>query len=257
MSNKNQAVLLMLLQGFVFSLMQVIVNLTASNIGTIQQVFFRNLISLFIAWGLLKHKKLPLFGPKEYRWPLRARSFFGFVATIMLFYASAHARQADVSLLNRTSPIWVCLLAMIFLKEKINKGEVGAIILCCIGAFVAMQPSFDSNILPLLLALLSSLGCGMAYTMITFCSGHVNPLSVIFHFSLFSTLAAGVMMIPSFVVPTWQEFGMLCFIGVLGGTGQIALTYAYQKAPASEVSIYDYAGIIFRRFWAPYCSVSR
>ena len=34
-------------------------------------------------------------------------------------------------------------------------------------------------------------------------------------------------------------------IGIFGAGGQIGLTYAYQKAPAAEVSIYDYSGIIF------------
>ena len=38
---------------------------------------------------------------------------------------------------------------------------------------------------------------------------------------------------------------MLLGIGVFAAGGQIGLTYAYQKAPASEVSIYNYTGIIF------------
>ena len=38
---------------------------------------------------------------------------------------------------------------------------------------------------------------------------------------------------------------MLILIGIFGAGGQIGLTYAYQKAPAAEVSIYDYSGIIF------------
>ena len=38
---------------------------------------------------------------------------------------------------------------------------------------------------------------------------------------------------------------MLILIGIFGAGGQIGLTYAYQKAPVAEVSIYDYSGIIF------------
>ena len=52
-------------------------------------------------------------------------------------------------------------------------------------------------------------------------------------------------MIPSFVVPTPRDLMMLILIGIFGAGGQIGLTYAYQKAPAAEVSIYDYSGIIF------------
>ncbi|MEI3307221.1 MAG: DMT family transporter [Dysosmobacter sp.] len=104
---------------------------------------------------------------------------------------------------------------------------------------------FDSNTLPLVLALLTAVSSGLAYTMIAFCRGQVNPMTVIFHFSLFSTIAAGLLMIPSFVVPTPGDLMMLILIGIFGAGGQIGLTYAYQKAPAAEVSIYDYSGIIF------------
>lgn len=245
MKDRNQAVLLMLLSALSFSLMQVVVKLSATSVGTMQQVFCRNFISMIIAFFLLRKRHLPLLGPREYQVPLFLRSFFGFVGMIMLFTATAGARQADIALLNRTSPIWVSLFALIFLKEKISKVQVPVILLCLAGAFAAMRPSFESDALPLILALMTAVVSGLAYTMIAFCKGHVDPLTVIFHFSLFSTAAAGVMMIPSFVVPTWKDLMMLCLIGLFGAGGQIGLTYAYQKAPASEVSIYDYSGIIF------------
>lgn len=245
MKERKQAILLMLLSALSFSLMQAVVKISATSVGTMQQVFCRNLISLFIAYPLLKKNGLPLLGPRKYQIPLFLRSFFGFIGVVMLFIATTGARQADIALLNRTSPIWVSLFAAVFLREKISKVQVPVILLCLAGAFVAMQPSFDSNVLPLVLALLTAASSGLAYTMIAFCKGHVNPLTVIFHFSLFSTIASGILMIPSWVTPSWKDLVMLCLIGIFGAGGQIGLTYAYQRAPASEVSIYDYSGIIF------------
>ena len=52
-------------------------------------------------------------------------------------------------------------------------------------------------------------------------------------------------MIFDFAVPTLKELLMLILIGVFGGFGQIALTYAYRMAPAAEISIYNYSGIVF------------
>jgi len=245
MKDRNQAVALMLLSALSFALMQAVVKLSSTAVGTMQQVFCRNLISMLIAFLILKKQQLPLLGPREYQLPLFLRSFFGFVGIVMLFTATAGARQADIALMNRTSPIWVSLFAMIFLKEKISKVQVPVILLCLAGAFVAMQPSFESDATPLILALLTAVSSGLAYTIISFCKGHVKPLTVIFHFSLFSTVASGILMIPTFVVPSWKDMVMLCLIGVFGAGGQIGLTYAYQKAPASEVSIYDYSGIIY------------
>ena len=41
-----------------------------------------------------------------------------------------------------------------------------------------------------------------------------------------------------------KNWGILILIGVFAGSGQFFVTRAYASAPASEVSIFDYAGVI-------------
>ena len=48
----------MLLSALSFSVMQVFVKLTSSEVGTFEQTFFRNLVSLFIAAGMVRREKL-------------------------------------------------------------------------------------------------------------------------------------------------------------------------------------------------------
>lgn len=243
-SNRRQATALMLMSTTSFCLMSMVVKLSATTVGTLQQVFFRNLVSLIAVGVVIWKRNLPFLGEKQYQPALLARSFFGFVGVIMLFYATANARQADIAILSRTSPIWTTVFAALILKEKISKVQVPVIALCLAGTVVAMRPSFDSNILPLLLAAATAVSSGLAYTMIAFCKGKVHPLTVIFHFSLFSTVAGFFLMLPTFTMPTFRDVIMLILIGVFAAGGQIGLTFAYQKAPASEVSIYDYVGIV-------------
>lgn len=243
-SNRRQATALMLVSTTSFCLMSMVVKLSATTVGTLQQVFFRNLVSLIAVGVVIWKRNLPFLGEKQYQPALFARSFFGFVGVIMLFYATANARQADIAILSRTSPIWTTVFAALILKEKISKVQVPVIALCLAGTVVAMRPSFDSNILPLLLAAATAVSSGLAYTMIAFCKGKVHPLTVIFHFSLFSTVAGFFLMLPTFTMPTFRDVIMLILIGVFAASGQIGLTFAYQKAPASEVSIYDYVGIV-------------
>ena len=243
-SNRRQATALMLVSTTSFCLMSMVVKLSATTVGTLQQVFFRNLVSLIAVGVVIWKRNLPFLGEKQYQPALFARSFFGFVGVIMLFYATANARQADIAILSRTSPIWTTVFAALILKEKISNVQVPVIALCLAGTVVAMRPSFDSNILPLLLAAATAVSSGLAYTMIAFCKGKVHPLTVIFHFSLFSTVAGFFLMLPTFTMPTFRDVIMLILIGVFAAGGQIGLTFAYQKAPASEVSIYDYVGIV-------------
>ena len=52
-------------------------------------------------------------------------------------------------------------------------------------------------------------------------------------------------MLPSMVRPSPQVLVMLVMIGVFAAGGQFLLTYSYQMAPASDVSIYQYSGVVF------------
>ena len=121
MQNRKQAILLMTLSSLSFSMMSLVVKLSASSVGTLQQVFFRNLVSLAIVGVLIRKKGLPFWGERRYQPALFARSFFGFLGVVMLFYATANARQADVAIISRTTPVWTTVFAALILKEKISR----------------------------------------------------------------------------------------------------------------------------------------
>ena len=123
--------------------------------------------------------------------------------------------------------------------------QVCAIGLCLVGAFIFMRPAFDTNALPLLFTLGAGIVPGLAYTLLSYTKRFTSAPVIIFHFSLFSTVCAGLLMIPGFVVPSLKVMGMLLMVGLFAAGGQYLLTYAYQQAPASEVSIYQYSGVVF------------
>lgn len=244
--SKSKAVCLMVLAELSFSVMQLFVKLSSAEVGTFEQVFFRNLVSLLIAGVMVRRERLNIVREvRQGKWAVWGRSFFGFVDMLFFFYAANHAPQANVAMLNRASPVFVLVFAAIFLKEKITPVKVGAITLCFLGAYIAMQPSFDSNPLPLFCALMAAVVSGAAYTMLSYCKNMMHPSAVIFHFSAFSTVCAGILMLPSMVRPSPQVLVMLVMIGVFAAGGQFLLTYSYQMAPASDVSIYQYSGVVF------------
>ena len=102
----------MLVSSLSFSIMQVFVKLSSEEVGTFEQTFFRNLVSLIIAAVMVRRENLQVFQEiKRGGWALWGRSFFGFLGIVLFFYAAGHARQADVAMLNRASPVFVTLLA--------------------------------------------------------------------------------------------------------------------------------------------------
>ena len=244
MTQRQKGALYMILSALCFASMQVVVRLSR-EIPTMEQIFMRNSFVLIVSAIIILRKNGSLFVPAKYQPYLFGRSFFGFLGLITLFYASSHAAQGDVTILNKTSPIWVTILAVIFMKEKLPKIQIPALALSMAGAFIVFRPSFESNPFPLVVAFLSAVTSGVAYTFLSFFKGKVDGLTVMMHFSTFSAIASIPFMLKDFVVPSFKQAVLLLLIGVFGSLGQAFITYAYRFAPASEISIYNYSGIIF------------
>lgn len=242
---KQKGILLMLLSALLFSAMQVLINLTGKQIPLMEQVFFRNIISMAICFVIIRRNHLPLFGGLKDQPLLFMRSIFGFLGLISLFYAAARASQADVTILSKLSPFLITLFAYLFLKERIAKVQFPALLIAFAGAFLVANPSFHSNTVPLFMAFLCSLFSSVTYTLLAYSKDKVNALTIIMHFSTFCALVSIPFFVLHMTLPGPRDLCLLLLIGIFGGLGQIALTYAYRMAPASEVSVYNYSGILF------------
>lgn len=245
MSNQSKGIMLMILSTIAFALMQVAVAKTAPTIPLFEQLFFRNLIATMVAYiSIRKFKEKPL-GSKENRGLLLIRSITGYLGMITLFYATANASQGDVAIINKMSPFFVTIFSVIFLKEVITKYQVIALLTAFVGALIVSNPQFNSNGFAIFVAFLSAVFSGMSYTSVGMLKGKESPRVIVFFFSLFTTVLTFAGMIFNFVMPTLNEFIWLLLIGFFALIGQITLTHSYVLAKASEVSIFNYLGIIF------------
>ena len=245
MSERTKGAVLMCTSAFLFSAMQIPISLSGTTIPIMEQVFFRNIVTLILSFILIMRSGGSLFGTKKNQPLLFVRSAFGFLGLITQFYAVAHANQGDVSTMMKLSPFMITLWAAIFLKEKIRKVQVPALLIAFLGAAFVANPAFNSNLFPLFMAFLCAFFSSVSYTLLAYFKNKVDGMTIIMHFSTFCVRACIPFMIFDFVMPTFKELLLLLLIGVFGGFGQIALTYAYRLATAAEISIYNYSGIVF------------
>lgn len=245
MQVKQKAIIYMILSTFAFSTMQIIIGLTADTVPLFEQLFFRNLIATAIAYSSIRELSLPLWGGRENRKLLFLRSTTGYIGMICLFYASGHGKQGDVAIINQTSLFIVTILCVIFLKERITKYQIIGMFLAFAGSFFVLNPEFNTDVFPLLVALLAAVFSGIAYTLVGALKGREHPSVIIFFFSSLSTLFTAPLMLADFVLVSPFTFFQLFLIGVFAAMGQIFMTHSYALAKAAEMSIYKYAGILF------------
>ena len=248
-SRHGLGVLLILLSAFSFSCMSLFVA-KSQGIHLFEQTFFRNLIGLLIAGCYCIKNQIPLFGERKYQPQMFARSLFGFLAVVTIFYSSREAKLADMAIVLRTGMFTISIVSVLFLGEKLTRMHIPAMLIAFTGAWIAANPHFDSSVLPLLAAFVSALCDTVCYPMLSYFSGRVNPMSVVMHFCTVSTVLAGFLMIPYFTVPTAAEWFYLIMIGISAALGQITMTYAYKMAAAGELSVYNQSQIVFNAILA-------
>lgn len=247
LDNKSKGIIFMLISALGFSLMAVSIKYVG-NIPLFEKIFFRNFVSLFVALWSLRHTgdfKI-LLGKKGNRRYLLGRSIAGLLGVIANFYAISHLPLANANIINKLSPFVVLFFSAVFLKEKIRKIQVAGFIISFIGVILIVKPTFDFTIIPSIMALLSAIFAGMAYTFVRYLGNrNENPSTIVFVFSVISVIGMFPLMMMDFVMPNMRELLILLSIGVFASFGQFGLTYAYKFSKASEVSIYNYSSIIF------------
>ena len=248
--NLKKAVFFILISSFSFSVMQLCVKLSGTTIPLMQQMFFRNLITLFLATFIILRENGSFFGKRENRKYLFLRSFFGFTSVSGYFYATNHMYLTDASIIQYSSPIFISIFTAILLRKRPANAKIISICVAFFGAMLVVKPKFNSESIPAMISLISSMFTAMSHMALTVANKYEKPYTIVFFFSLFSTLCSLPFMMMNFVFPDLREALLLFCIGVFAGLSQIFLTYGYKNAPASKVSIYSYTGVIFSSFYS-------
>lgn len=245
MTKKNQGILCILSAAFFFALMNLFVRL-AGDIPTIQKSFFRNFVAAILAFIMLTKSKEKVKLKKENIKDLLLRSIAGTIGILCNFYAVDHLNISDASMLNKLSPFFAVLFSIVILKETANRFEWCTLIIAFIGALFVAKPKFELSSLPALIGLMGGLGAGLAYTYVRKLGtqGVKGPIIVCF-FSCFSCLVTLPFIMYDYAPMTGKQLGILILAGCAAAGGQISITAAYTKAPAREISVFDYSQILF------------
>lgn len=243
-SNRIKGIICIIMSAFGFALMSAFIKL-AGDLPNFQKVFFRNLVAAIIALALIIKHKGSMIGKKENRSILIWRSVFGTIGIIFNYYAIDKLVLSDANMLNKISPFLVVIFCAIFLKEKINFKQIGAIAVAFIGALFIIKPTFDIKVVPYIVGFLSAVFAAAAYTCVRVIGKKEESYTVVFFFSTFSLLVVLPIFIIVYEKMTMYQYICLILSGVAASLGQFGVTLAYRYAPAKEISIFDYSNIIF------------
>jgi drug/metabolite transporter (DMT)-like permease len=234
-----------------FSLMYVAIKL-AGSVPLGEVIFFRGLFAIapLLVVSFYTHGPGSLIRT-THPWLHLRRSIAGTTGMFLNFAALMRLPLADVTAFSFVAPIFATVLAALLLNEKVGPHRAAAVVIGFAGVMMMVEPHVVLNgfatgsPIGAVMALSASLFSAFVVVFIRQMSATETSEAIVFYFMVVCAAAGGVTMIWDFVPLNWMQTGWLVLCGILGGIGQVCMTYCYRYAEPSFLAPFDYAAMIW------------
>ncbi|MCR4942619.1 MAG: DMT family transporter [Campylobacter sp.] len=247
----------MLIACFMFAITGLFAKILGQLLPSIEVVFFRNLVGLFmVTYAILKFKEKFRGG---HFWLLMFRGFIGTIAMFAFFYNIAKIDLATAFTFSKTSPIFVAIISAFVFKEVLSFRGWLAIVLGFLGILFIIQPNIAVHKTDII-GVFSGFGAALAYTSIRELKKSYTTNIIVFVFMCWGTalpIFFGILanfvvyepldfLLDKFLMPTGLSWLYIAIMGVSGLFFQIYLTKSYAVAKkAGVVAAVSYMDVIF------------
>ncbi|OFW45228.1 MAG: hypothetical protein A2003_10990 [Acinetobacter sp. GWC1_38_13] len=236
------------ISAFLFSIMGICIRYASQTVDNYTIVFFRNFVGLMLFLPLIM-KQGASFVKTEKLWMHTWRSLVGLAAMYGFFYAIAHLKLSNAMVFTYSSPIFIPLIAWLFLKERITKAMLMAAALGFLGVFCVAKPDQGLWNWVSAIGIASSLLASMAFVTVRALTKTEPPERIVFYFCLIGSLLSAIPMFWVWRPYALKELFFLIAAGILANVSQIFMSHAYRLAPAGQIAPVNYMAIIFAGVW--------
>ena len=244
------AIITMLLAILCVDMYMVVIKFLGDEYTVIQLAVFRNIAGVIPLFILILFTKEYLSVFKNLSNKFLVLSFFrglGFLSmNIFIFISVINLEFATAMVLTFSSPFFIVILSIIFLKDKVGIYRWSAIFIGFFGVVLIMQPTSDIfnyySIFPILTAI------AWAFTVIILKfipQGHTTA-KIQLYTLIFNVTGAVILFLITTghtEIKSTQDFLLMILTGILGGTAAILFIYAYRLISASKMASFEYFGI--------------
>lgn len=223
------------------TLMFAVVKALGQRIESPQIAFFRAVVGLALAAPiLLRHRGG--YRTRHLRFHL-ANGVLGAIAMSLGYYAITHMNLANATALMFTRPLFLILLALLFLHEVFRPRRWLATAFGFVGVLVMVRPTgvVEPAVIAALGAALFSGGMIVVIKKMVYDDG---PNIQLFYFSIFMGLSLAIPTALTWVTPSLYELGMLLLVGVLGAANNFFYVRGLHAGEATAVAPFDYSRLI-------------
>jgi len=241
----NHAIFHLMVAVLLFALQDVFIKSLPSTMPVVEIVFFRSIFAFIPLFFLAFMEKHPRIFKTTKPFLQVSRAVMGFVMTFLFIASYRLIPLAEAYALSYTAPLFITLLSIPLLKEKVGYKRWFAVIVGFAGVLFILRPGFTEFSWGAIFAVVGSVFNALSLLGTRFLSNEDSIFFIVFTFTFVSMALSGLIL-PFFWTPIdlWLVLQFV-LIGITGGSAQIAIAYSFKLAPASYISPFDYASLIW------------
>ena len=244
------AVTTMLMAILCVDLYMVVIKFLGDEYSVVQLAVFRNIAGVIPLILLILFTKEHLTIFKNLNKKFVILSFLrglGFLAmNIFIFISVINLEFATAMTLTFSSPFFIVIFSIFFLKDKIGIYRWSAIFLGFLGVVLIMKPTSDIFNFYSIFPILTAIAWAMTVIILKFIpEGHSTAKIQLFTL-IFNVLGALILFFITsghVEIKNIQDFFLMILTGILGGTAAILFIYSYRLISASKMASFEYLGI--------------
>ncbi len=223
-----------------FCLMAIAARELSGDITVFQILFCRSLLGVIVISAIIL-----FLGKRELFLTTRllshaGRNVFHFGGQFGWVFGIGLLPLAEVFALEFTVPVWVALIAALFLKEKLTLRKIMSIALGLIGVIVIVNPGVEIFDSAALVVLAAAVCYAVAHTTNKSLSNTEKPVTILFYMSLIQMPIGLALSFSEWEMPQGLQWVWLLTIGLTALIGHYCLTKAMQTAEVGVVMTLDF-----------------
>ena len=222
-----------------FLLQMIAVRELSENLGVFQILFLRSCVSLAIVMPLIVARGGRLLRTDRIGMHM-ARNGVNFAAQAAWTYGVAMLPLAAVTALEFSTPLWVALLAVLFLGERLSRHRIIAVVSGFVGVLIILRPGVEAVQLAALVVLGSALCFATSNVIAKALTRTEGTLTIVIWMQIMQLPIGFVACIWSWTDPAWGDAPWLIVIGCTGLSAHYAMAKAFSLADATVVMPIDF-----------------
>lgn len=238
-----QGVVWMVCLVLISNINDILMKLMGERLAGLEVAFFRCFFSLISLLPFLIFKRVNLFKIANHK-PHIIRGVLGVMAIICCCYSVINLPLTQVTTISFTHPLFVMLLALFLLRERVSLHRWGAAMVGFGGIIITMfeGSQFTLNSLVFIGAmLLFALQDIIIKNMVV----AEEKLVMLFYFALITTVLSFIPALWVWKAPTLYELGFLFLLGIGANLIQVFVFLAYNATEVSALAPFRYVELLF------------